>query len=626
MLALNRFSINRRLLGAFLLLASLSVAIGAVGFLGTQRMNVRAQLTYDEDLTGLKYAARAEAAVVYSGRSLDKAMLATDEKNRDELLEEARRYHDEARTNLEKCAPLFDNEQGRALATLATAMFDQYHTAFEQLVGLVSHEKPGEHGPSVALLFGGYADALSPVGTAIHAMVEWKISNSKENADDTAGVFRSSTVLVLALTLAGLGAAIVLGMALARSIARPLRMSIKVADAVAAGDLSVEIVPEGSDEMAHLQQALQSMVLSLRKVVSTVRFGVDSVAVASGQIASGNQDLSTRTEQQASNLVQTAASMEQLSSTVKQNTESARQANQLAAAASEVAGRGGQAVGQVVATMGEIQTSSRKIAEIIGVIDGIAFQTNILALNAAVEAARAGEQGRGFAVVAGEVRNLAQRSAQAAREIKSLIADSVGKVESGSRQVTEAGKTMGDLVQQVKRVTDLLGEIASATLEQNSGIGLVNTSVNQLDQMTQQNAALVEQSAAAAASLREQAQQLAQAVAIFKLGQHEAKRAIESAQATARHRASLIEPPAAPTAGGTAAAAGPAPAQSRAQTPPAPPARPAAGPARRAADRGAPASPAAGAGSVTPPRARRASDLPPPPAPKAKSSDDWEEF
>ncbi|HYA66109.1 MAG TPA: methyl-accepting chemotaxis protein, partial [Burkholderiaceae bacterium] len=370
----------------------------------------------------------------------------------------------------------------------------------------------------------------------------WKVSNSKENADQTQATFRSGTTLVVTFMLGGLALAVFLGIAIARSITRPLAVSITVADAVARGDLTSELVPQGSDELTHLQQALRDMVLSLRQVVSSVRTGVDSVATASGQIASGNQNLSARTEQQASSLEQTAASMEQLSSTVKQNAESARQANQLAAAASEVAGRGGQAVGQVVETMGEIQASSRKIAEIIGVIDGIAFQTNILALNAAVEAARAGEQGRGFAVVAGEVRSLAQRSAQAAREIKSLIADSVDKVESGSRQVTEAGKTMKDLVDQVRRVTDLLGEIASATMEQNSGIGLVNNAVNQLDKMTQQNAALVEQSAAAAASLREQASQLARAVAIFKMGQQESRKAIASAQATSRDRVSAVSP------------------------------------------------------------------------------------
>jgi methyl-accepting chemotaxis protein len=587
---MNRISIYKRLIGAFILLALIGAAIGTVGVVSTARMNKRAQLTYDQDLTGLKFAARAEADVVYSGRAIEEAMLAPDEKTRVDLLADARRYHTEAKVNLDKAMPLFDNEQGRGLSGLASTMFDQYATAFTDLANIVEHEKIGDRSRSVATLFGPFADSLAPVGTAIHAMVEWKVSNSKENADDTELVFHSSTTIVVVLTIAGMTVAILMGFLIARSIGRPLATSIKIADAVARGDLTTELVPEGADEMTQLQQALQDMVLSLRKVVTTVRVGIDSVAVASGEIASGNQDLSTRTEQQASNLEQTAASMEQLSSTVKQNTESARQANQLAAAASEVAGRGGHAVGQVVDTMGEIQASSRKIAEIIGVIDGIAFQTNILALNAAVEAARAGEQGRGFAVVAGEVRNLAQRSAQAAREIKSLIADSVDKVESGSRQVTEAGKTMRDLVDQVRRVTDLLGEIASATLEQNSGIGLVNNAVNQLDQMTQQNAALVEQSAAAASSLREQAGQLAQAVAIFKLGQHESRKAIAAAQATSRDRVAIAPTP-------------------------------------RAAAAGTESAPAARKTSSTP-KPSSAVKAPPasPEAPKPKGGDDWEEF
>ena len=548
MQVLNRISLFSRLVVAFIFLALIGAVIGSVGVLSTARMKTRAQITYDQDLTGLKFAARAETAVIYSGRAIALAVLAPDEKTRTDLLAEARHYHEDAKANLDRAIPLFANEQGRDLSNHASTVFGQYASAFTELANSVERERIGEHARSSALLFGAFADSLAPVGTAIHAMVEWKVSNSKENADDTQAVFRSSTTLVVVLTLAGMASAVFMGIVIARSIARPLAVSIKVADAVARGDLTCELVPEGSDEMTRLQHALHNMVLGLRKVVTSVRIGVDSVATASGEIASGNQDLSARTEQQASNLEQTAASMEQLSSTVQQNTESARQANQLAAAASEVAGRGGQAVGQVVDTMGEIHSSSRKIAEIIGVIDGIAFQTNILALNAAVEAARAGEQGRGFAVVAGEVRSLAQRSAQAAREIKSLIADSVEKVESGSRQVTEAGKTMRELVDHVRRVTDLLGEIAAATMEQNSGIGLVNNSVTQLDKMTQQNAALVEQSAAAAASLREQANQLAQAVAIFKIGQQESRKAIASAQATSRDRLSV-----APSLGGALA-------------------------------------------------------------------------
>jgi methyl-accepting chemotaxis protein len=563
------------LLGAF---------VGTVGVMSMARMNTQAQRSYEQDLNGLKFVARAETALSSSGRSIESAMLAPDESARTQWLADARRQRDETRASLEQAAPLFDNEQGRDLMQLSHVMFEQYDGAFNSLAGALEHEKGGANGPAPAALFGTFSEALVPLSTALRAMVEWKVSGAKASADETSALFHSNAAIVLGVTLAGVLAALGLGVLLARSIARPLGKAIRLADAVAAGDLSVEIEPNGSDELAHLQTALRDMVLSLRKLVSSVRFGVDSVAVASGEIASGNQDLSTRTEQQASSLEQTASSMEQLSSTVQQNTESARQANQLAAAASEVAGRGGEAVGQVVHTMGQIQASSRKIAEIIGVIDGIAFQTNILALNAAVEAARAGEQGRGFAVVAGEVRNLAQRSAQAAREIKSLIADSVTKVESGSRQVTEAGKTMQDLVVQVRRVTDLLGEIASATMEQNSGIGLVNSSVSQLDQMTQQNAALVEQSAAAAASLRKQTEQLAQAVAIFKLGRHESNKAIAAAKATSRDRLAITPPAKLP-----GAAKGP-------QMP--------SGPAN---------------GPSTPPR-----KPPPPPAPG--KSDDWEEF
>jgi methyl-accepting chemotaxis protein len=255
---------------------------------------------------------------------------------------------------------------------------------------------------------------------------------------------------------------------------------------------------------------------SLSRIVGEVRNSTDSIGTASQQIASGNQDLSARTEQAASNLQETAASMEQLTSTVRQSADAARQANQLAASAAEIAVRGGQVVGQVVTTMDEINHSSKKISDIIGVIDGIAFQTNILALNAAVEAARAGEQGRGFAVVAGEVRNLAQRSAEAAKEIKGLIGASVDKVEAGSKLVADAGQTMSEIVGSVQRVSDIIGEITAASGEQSDGIGQVNVAVTQLDQMTQQNAALVEESAAAAESLKDQAQRLAQVIQIFR--------------------------------------------------------------------------------------------------------------
>jgi methyl-accepting chemotaxis protein len=429
-------------------------------------------------------------------------------------------------------------------------------------------------------------DEYGTVIKALEDVGEWVSGRGDEvtrRTEHTALWSRMSIGGALAIAII---AALVVAVYSARATVGQLRAASQVAGKLADGDLGARFSIDSRDELGELSDALDRMREAFAKMIGDIRNTSESVSAASSQIAQGNADLSNRTEQQASNLQQTAASMEQLSSTVKNNANTARQANQLAASASEVAARGGQAVGQVVSTMGEIQASSRKIAEIIGVIDGIAFQTNILALNAAVEAARAGEQGRGFAVVAGEVRNLAQRSAQAAREIKQLISDSVQKVDSGSRQVTEAGQTMQDIVDQVRRVADLIGEITSATLEQDSGIGQVNAAVTQLDQMTQQNAALVEQSAAAAESLKEQAARLAQAVAIFKLGRHETAQVIAQARASSQAavKSARQEP-------GTPKAAAP-------KVNPRPLSRPnPAGPATRA----------------------------PPPA-KPSKNDDWEEF
>jgi methyl-accepting chemotaxis protein len=392
------------------------------------------------------------------------------------------------------------------------------------------------------------ADALkTPASLDGLFVLEQKITDASGNTlgtvklahrSEAASALRNTAALIIGTSMAVV--ALLVGLVLAWAARRVVRQIggeprdvAEVAARVAAGDLTARIDLAPGDE-ASVLHGMKRMVEKLQEFAAQIRRASEEIRTASGEIVVGNQDLSSRTEQQASNLQQTAASIEQLTSTVKQNADAARQANQLAAAASEVAERGGAVVGQVVATMDGITAASRKIAEIISVIDGIAFQTNILALNAAVEAARAGEQGRGFAVVAGEVRNLAQRSAQAAREIKSLINDSVERVEAGSKQVSEAGRTMDDIVVQVKRVTDLIGEISSATLEQSSGIGQVNQAVSQLDQMTQQNAALVEQSAAAAESLREQADRLAEAVAIFKLSQRETRATIEKAQASSR--------------------------------------------------------------------------------------------
>ena len=348
-------------------------------------------------------------------------------------------------------------------------------------------------------------------------LLNWQQGLVMEAVQAANATTKTQINMVIALAAVAIALAIWLGLRITRSVTQPLAEAVAISRDVAQGNLTRDITTSRTDELGDLLRALAEMKASLVHTVSQVRSATDSINTASSEIASGNQDLSARTEQAASNLEETAASMEQLTSTVRQSADAARQANQLAASASEIAVRGGRVVGQVVTTMDEINASSKKISDIIGVIDGIAFQTNILALNAAVEAARAGEQGRGFAVVAGEVRSLAQRSAEAAKEIKGLIGSSVDRVEAGSRLVAQAGQTMSEIVSSVQRVSDIIGEITAAAGEQSDGIGQVNVAVNQLDQMTQQNAALVEESAAAAESLNDQAMRLAQVVQVFRI-------------------------------------------------------------------------------------------------------------
>nr|WP_217283935.1 methyl-accepting chemotaxis protein [Aquabacterium terrae] len=366
-----------------------------------------------------------------------------------------------------------------------------------------------------------YQETLSPVAAKVAAalskLVSSQIAEGRAEFERSRAEGRSLLMLTIALTSAAALLGAFLAWAITRSITRPLAQALDIAETVARGDLTSRVEVTTRDETGRLLSALGEMVKNLVHIVGTVRTSSESIATGSTQIATGNTDLSQRTEEQASNLQQTAASMEQLSGTVKSNAETARQAAQLAASASDVASRGGAVVGKVVSTMDAISESSKKIADIIGVIDGIAFQTNILALNAAVEAARAGDQGRGFAVVAGEVRSLARRSADAAKEIKDLIGTSVERVEAGSRLVQDAGSTMEDITSQVRQVAALIGEISTATAEQTAGIGQICDAVSQLDRVTQQNSALVEESAAAADSLNQQAGKLVETVRAFRL-------------------------------------------------------------------------------------------------------------
>jgi methyl-accepting chemotaxis protein len=392
-----------------------------------------------------------------------------------------------------------------------------YLATNKKLISL-STEGPAGQEATAKYLKSDSRTAFRAVFKTLDEMAALHTKGAEVAAREAHATYRSAMVNVALMLAVAIGVAVILGVWITRQITRPIRQAVLATKEFAAGNLAGSLSAEGNDEPAQLLRALESMRQDLAKVVTDVRQGSESVANASSEIAQGNHDLSSRTEQQASALEQTSASMEQLGSTVSQNAESARKASELAQVASSVAAQGGEVVNQVVETMKGINDSSRQIADIISVIDGIAFQTNILALNAAVEAARAGEQGRGFAVVASEVRSLAGRSADAAKEIKSLINASVDRVTHGSGLVDKAGETMNEVVKAIKRVTDLMGEISAASNEQSIGVSQVGEAVTQMDQATQQNAALVEEMTAAASSLSSRAQELVQTVAQFKLG------------------------------------------------------------------------------------------------------------
>jgi methyl-accepting chemotaxis protein len=411
---------------------------------------------------------------------------------------------------------------------------------------LLALARAGDKDGATALQLGELRPAQAGYMAALDKLIAFQVELMHASGNQAEQQARTASTAMILLGVASAGLSLFTAWFITRGIVRPINHAVRVARTVAGGDLSSVIEVRSSDEIGQLSAALKEMNTSLVNIVTEVRGGTEAIAIASAEIASGNMDLSERTEQQAGSLEETASSMEELTSTVKQNADNARQANQLAQSASEVAGKGGAVVAQVVGTMASINESARKIVDIIAVIDGIAFQTNILALNAAVEAARAGEQGRGFAVVANEVRSLAQRSAAAAKEIKSLIGDSVDKVDAGARLVDQAGTTMNEIVASVHRVTDIMSEIAAASQEQLSGIELINEAITQMDQTTQQNAALVEEASAAASTMQEQASQLSGAVGLFKLAHPASRRGTAPATATAEPRRPALKRIAAP--------------------------------------------------------------------------------
>jgi methyl-accepting chemotaxis protein len=522
----QNISIKARLSFVLGLLALLMVGAGVMGVIHLGRANDAMKTMYDNRLAGMKYMGEVSKWSLRSQFFISKALTAPPALV-PKLVEQA-----------ENAIKTYDKEWDAYLNTNLSPeelpLAKKFDDSYRQLVTAgfkpaLAAIRANDMPRATELMHGEMARLLANMIPEMNALVKknLEVSNADFETSQATYVFVRNS-FIIGITF-GLAMAVLVGIWLVRSITRPLAAAVKVADSVAGGDLTQRIEVTSNDETGRLMQALKQMNANLVKIVAEVRAGTDSITTASSEIAAGNLDLSSRTEEQASSLEETASSMEELTSTVKQNADNARQANQLALTASQVAVKGGMVVGQVVATMGSINTSSRKIVDIISVIDGIAFQTNILALNAAVEAARAGEQGRGFAVVASEVRNLAQRSATAAKEIKALIDDSVDKVDEGSKLVGEAGATMSEMVDSVKRVTDIMAEIMAASQEQSAGIEQVNQAIAQMDQVTQQNASLVEEAAAAAEAMQDQARQLAQAVGAFRLDATSTPTAIRAA-------------------------------------------------------------------------------------------------
>ena len=547
----KNLKLAKKLALGFALVAVITVLTALQGMHSSNKLGDMMGAMYDNNLVPIKDIANANMQAIYHNRGLYDLAIELDAAGRAKI-----------QAGLDKNVAKMNELLGKYRKTMLTdkekdllRKFDLAWPAYAKTAAeVVAHAGAGRNQDAMELLNGAATTTFQSADDLLSDLVEVNDKLGEQAYGDAkaaaADVMKAAlAMLAVAMLLCGL-----LGYWITRSVTKPLNQALKVAQTVAAGDLTSRIAVDTTDETGQLLLALRDMNASLVGIVGDVRGGTETIAAASQQLVAGNVDLSSRTEEQASSLEETASSMEEMTSTVRQNADSAREANHLAAAASEVALKGGAVVSEMVGIMGEINESARKVVDIIGVIDGIAFQTNILALNAAVEAARAGEQGRGFAVVAAEVRNLAQRSAAAAKEIKVLIDTSVGKVDAGARLADQAGATMQMVVESNRRVSEMISEISAASQEQTAGIEQINQAITQMDQVTQQNAALVEEQAAASESMQQQARKLAQVVSVFT---------VDPAQ-----RAAAVTPaPAAPfgATAGTASARAGKPAGERAQ-------------------------------------------------------------
>ena len=511
----NRAGIAWRLGLGFGVLALLLLGATLFGVTRLAALNANVGSLLEHEARATDITSELAGLTHHSAAALGRAVMADGIDGMRAGMKEAVELRKRAAAQREALAAAVNDDAGRELLKTVAQLEPAYRTAMDKVIAAL--EGGDTDAARIALNEKSLRAAEAAYLGALQKLDDTQAEAMARAPAQAQSAYETARNLMFGAALLGVAVAAVLGAAITRGVVGQAAQAVEVAARIAEGDLTRDVPPHAEDEMGRILSAMQAMQVALRQLVGGVRAGSDSIAEASRQIAQGNEDLSSRTEHQASALQQTAASMEQLGVTVRQNADNARQADSLASTANQVARSGGEVVNEVVQTMKGINDSSRRISDIISVIDGIAFQTNILALNAAVEAARAGEQGRGFAVVAGEVRNLAQRSAEAAREIKTLITDSVERVERGAALVDRAGSTMAEVVQAIDRVSSIVGAISAASAEQSGGVGQVGQAITQMDQATQQNAALVEQSAAAAAALNQQAHQLVGSVAAFRL-------------------------------------------------------------------------------------------------------------